>query len=255
MNLSVIVPAYREAQNIVRNVKFFGEILKTEGYDFEIIVVVDGCKETYEAAKKINDERVRVLFYERNQGKGFALKYGALFAKKDFIAFLDADAENDPSSLITFLHLLQDFEADIVVGSKRHPLSKVHYPWSRRLMSWIYQCLNRFLFGLKVRDTQVGLKVFRRAVLEQVLPRVLVKRFAFDLELLAVANHLGFTRIWEAPINLKHNFSGSTVNFKEVLQIIQDTLAIFYRLRIIHYYDRLEIKSAVIRGDQRVSEV
>jgi ABC-type Fe3+/spermidine/putrescine transport system ATPase subunit len=76
---------------------------------------------------------------------------------------------------------------DFAIGSKRHPESVVHYPWSRRLASRCYQALNRLLFRLDVRDTQVGLKLFRREVAEDVVPLLLVKRFAFDLELLAGA--------------------------------------------------------------------
>ena len=74
--------------------------------------------------------------------------------------------------------------------------------------SWLYQQLVRLLFRLEVRDTQVGLKVFRREVAEQVLPLLLVKRFAFDLELLAVARAFGFDRIRELPIRLDYRFSG-----------------------------------------------
>ena len=100
---------------------------------------------------------------------------------------------------------------DFAIGSKRHPDSDVHYPRSRRIASWLYQQLVRVLFRLDVRDTQVGLKVFRREVAEQVLPLLLVKRFAFDLELLAVSRALGFGRIRELPIRLDYRFTGSGV--------------------------------------------
>ena len=100
---------------------------------------------------------------------------------------------------------------DFAIGSKRHPDSVVHYPRSRRVVSWLYQQLVRLLFGLDVRDTQVGLKVFRREVTDEVLPLLLVKRFAFDLELLAVSSSLGFSRIEEQPIDLQYRFTGSGV--------------------------------------------
>jgi len=128
------------------------------------------------------------------------------------------------------------------VGSKRHPASKVNYPWQRKILSWGYQMGVRTLFGLNVKDTQVGLKCYRREVLESVLPRMIVKNFAFDIEILAVAYHLGFKRIFEAPIEAKIDFGkNSTVTSPKLLIFIYnmavDTLAIFYRLHFLKYYD------------------
>jgi len=132
------------------------------------------------------------------------------------------------------------YNADIIIGSKRHPVSIVYYPFVRKIMSFGYQQLIRLLFGLNIRDSQVGMKLFRREVLEDVLPRLLVKKFAFDIEILAVANYLGYTRIYEAPIEI--NFTGvSTITSKNFWRIIWhtlvDTAAVFYRLRIKKYYD------------------
>ena len=104
-----------------------------------------------------------------------------------------------------------------------------------------YQFLVLLLFGLKVRDTQVGMKFFKREVLEKVLPRLLVKRFAFDVEILAVASSLGYKRIYEAPVGIKLRFGGaSTITSQKFLRtvfaMLLDTLAIFYRLKILGYY-------------------
>ncbi len=141
--------------------------------------------------------------------------------------------------------LLEHFEwydADVIVGSKRHPASKVTYPWQRRILSFGYQYLVRLLFGLRVKDTQAGIKFFRRSVLEKVLPRLLVKRFAFDIEILAVAYHLGFRNIYEAPIDVKLDFGGSSVItsnhfLKSVWNMMYETMQVYYRLRFLHYYD------------------
>src|SRR5690606_13340381 len=87
-------------------------------------------------------------------------------------------------------------------------------------------------------DTQVGMKVFRREVLDEVLPVVLVKRYAFDLEILAVARSFGFDRIAEAPVRLHYKFTGSGVNWRAIAQALWDTAAIFYRLRLLRFYER-----------------
>src|SRR5205823_2800462 len=124
------------------------------------------------------------------------------------------------------------------IGSKRHPDSVVRYPPLRHAASWCYQQLNRFLFRLDVRDTQVGLKVFSRAVVDDVVPLLLVKQFAFDLELLAVATALGHGRIRELPIRLEYRFTGSQLRPRAVARALWDTAAIFYRLRFLRTYQR-----------------
>jgi hypothetical protein len=126
---------------------------------------------------------------------------------------------------------------DAVIGSKRHPQSEVAYPRFRRLQSAIYQVVVRLLFNLKIRDTQTGLKLFRRQVLEDTVPLLAIKKFAFDLELLVVAHQLGYRNICEAPIRLNYEFN-STVNLRAAYRVLWDTAAIFYRLRILRYYQR-----------------
>ena len=97
----------------------------------------------------------------------------------------------------------------------------------------------QILLGINIRDTQAGLKIFKRKVLEKVLPRLLLKTYAFDLEMLSVANQLGFNKIYEAPIRLTYDFKGTThaIGFKVIRVCLTDALAVFYRLRILHYYD------------------
>jgi hypothetical protein len=87
-----------------------------------------------------------------------------------------------------------------------------------------------------VRDTQVGLKLFRREVLIAVLPRIVVKRYAFDLELLVVTHHLGFSRVVEAPVHIGQRFS-STINRQAIANILLETAATFYRKNVLRYYD------------------
>src|SRR5207302_4006027 len=101
-----------------------------------------------------------------------------------------------------------------------------------------YQQLNRLLFRLDIRDTQVGLKLFSRGVVDDVLPLLLVKRFAFDLELLAVGAALGHGRVRELPVRLDYRFSGSELRSRAVARALVDTMAIFYRLRILRTYQR-----------------
>lgn len=240
--LSVVVPVYNGGDQIIENVAVIREATASglSPEDVELVVVSDGSidhtAERLLAAR--SDGNIRVIHYDRNLGKGYAVKVGALASHGEWVAIVDADLDLDPSVIPHYVAVAQRERLDFVVGSKRHPDSIVFYPRSRRLASLCYQQLNRLLFRLDVRDTQVGLKVFRRKVVEEVVPLLLVKRFAFDLELLAVAHELGFERIREMPVRLEYRFTGSEVRSGAVARALLDTAAIFYRLRILRTYQR-----------------
>jgi len=254
MDLSVIVPAYKEGKHIYSNLLTLKDSLDKLNRSYEIVVVADGNKDnTYQEAVKLASDTIKVYSYEKNKGKGYALKYGVERAKGQLITFIDADLDLHPKEIDTFMKLMDTHQADVVIGSKRHPESKVNYPLFRRLQSFIYQMLIGLLFNINVRDTQTGLKLFKREVLQRVLPRALVKRYAFDLELLVIAHRLGYANIIEAPVELKYQFS-STVNLRAAWKTFWDTLAIFYRLRFLKYYDRADIHTEVADKEERVLE-
>jgi glycosyltransferase involved in cell wall biosynthesis len=250
--LSVVVPVYNLAGAIADNARTIRERVEGAlGEQIELIVVSDGSSDSSEERVLESGEVARVIHYDRNLGKGYAVKAGALVSAGRFVSYVDADLDLDPAALADYLRLAERESLDIVIGSKRHPDSVVNYPRSRRAGSWLYQKLVRVLFRLDVRDTQVGLKLFRREVAEQVLPLLIVKQFAFDLEFLAVARSLGFDRIREQPVTLRYRFTGSGVRSPAVLLALVDTAAIFYRLRLVHYYRR---KRALMPEYARVRE-
>lgn len=239
--LSIVVPAYRQAATIKADVAHIQKAIEGLAINYELIVVADGqLDQTYHEARQLSSEKVLVFGYPgRNRGKGYALRFGAARAHGQKIVFLDAGMDIDPAGIAMLLSHMDWYSADIVVGSKRHPVSKVEYPPVRRILSIGYQILVRLLFGLRIRDTQTGLKVFRREVLARVMPRLLVKDYAIDIEILSVAYHLGFKRIYEAPVNVNHPFGSLTEPsmLLTILRMLKDTLAVFYRLKIQHYYD------------------
>lgn len=242
--ISVIVPCYKQEEIIVNDLERIKRVLDKLRYPAELICVVDGrVDRTFEKAAKFakKHENIKVIGYDTNKGKGYAVRFGMAESYGDIVGFIDSGMDLNPNGLSMLLEHFEWYEADIMVGSKRHPVSKVYYPWQRRILSMGYQFLVWLLFGLKVKDTQVGMKFFRREVLEKVLPRLLIKAFAFDVEILVVANYLKYSRIFEAPIEIKLKFGGtSTVTnrrfIRTILAMLIDTLAIFYRLRILNYY-------------------
>jgi glycosyltransferase involved in cell wall biosynthesis len=251
--LTVIVPVYNRGDEIVGNVDEIRRLVteRIPAAEVELIVVSDGSiDDTAERLLAARERGIRVIHYDRNLGKGYAVKVGALAAHGEWVALVDADLDLDPSSIPDFLEAARSDELDFAIGSKRHPDSIVHYPRSRRIASWCYQQLNRVLFRLDVDDTQVGLKVFSRRIVDDVVPLLLVKRFAFDLELLAVARALGYGHVRELPVRLEYRFSGSQLRSRAVARALVDTAAIFYRLRVLHTYQRkrqlLRTASAVL---------
>ncbi len=241
--ISIVIPAYKQQKTIERDIKNINNALSLLHYEYEIIVVVDGfLDDTFKNSKKTNIKNLTVLGYEKNRGKGYAVKYGILKATGDVVGFIDAGMDLEPSELSVALDLMQLSDADIVVGSKLHPDSKVNYPFIRRILSWGYRMITHLLFGYKIKDTQVGLKIFRKNVAKEVFSRIAIKRFAFDIEVLAVAQKLGYTNIIESPIKLNFNNASSITSasfWRVIFWMLWDTTAVFYRLKITHYYDKI----------------
>jgi glycosyltransferase involved in cell wall biosynthesis len=239
--LTVIIPAYNEGSSVFSNLEEAIATLREFEMPFEIVAVNDGSTDRTEQeiarAAQIHKEIVPIT-YMNNGGKGKALREGWKKANGDLIAFIDADLELHPRQLKMFLVEMLRTDADIVIGSKRHPESIVNYPFRRRILSLCYNLMIRTVFRVKMSDTQPGLKLFKRQVLEREFPKVVVKRYAFDLELLLSAVHDGFT-IAEVPIEVLFiRENGGRIKIDDIYHIFMDTLGIFYRDRIIHYYDR-----------------
>src|SRR5439155_23717959 len=171
-SLTVVVPVYNGGEDIVENVDVIRRVVAggLPGEEVELIVVSDGSIDgTSERLLESRAEKdIRVIHYDRNLGKGYAVKAGALASHGDWIALVDADLDLGPASIPAFLDVARREELDFAIGSKRHPDSVVQYPQSRRVASWCYQQLNRLLFQLDVKDTQVGLKVFSRRVADEI---------------------------------------------------------------------------------------
>jgi len=245
--ISLVIPAYKQEKTILKDIKNLKKSLDDLHQGYEIIIVIDGVLDkTYQQIKKFKSNKIKVYKFEKNQGKGSAIKFGVSQAKGDIIGFIDAGMDIDPTGIAMLINHMLWYNADIVVGSKLHPVSQVNYPAERKILSWGYRTFTRILFGFKIRDTQAGIKFYRRKVARDVFPRLLVKKFAFDVEILALSYALGYTRIYEAPIKLKFrgaNSITSTGLWKIILLMLWDTMAIFYRVRIIKFYKRSNKKN------------
>lgn len=233
--LSVILPAYNEGAHIHANILRVCEALK--GLRFEIIVVDDGSRDNTHAESQRAAESglpVRAVRQEQNRGKGATLFHGFEFASGELVAFLDSDLEIAPENLLTLMKVMREANADVVAGVK--DLQANQFPLLRRLMSRSYRSMVAFLFGLTITDTQTGIKLFRRDVLSDAIPRVSARRFAFDIELLVAASRFGY-RIVEQPVEINYHRTGGLgrVNISQLFNMTADTLAIFYRASFWHW--------------------
>lgn len=221
--LSIVLPAFNEGAVIERALDYVDRVVKDTGLSYEIIVVNDGSVD--DTLKRAADYaykngHVKVVSHQKNMGKGYAVKTGFKHARGDAVIFLDSDLEIGPEQILGYFKALD--HAEIVVASKWHPWSKVEIPLMRKLLSHSFNVITKLLTGVRLKDTQTGLKAVRKGALKKIFPRLVVKRYAYDVELLAVANLCGL-RIVELPVNVR---LGSLFDLKEAWRMFLDLLGI-----------------------------
>ncbi len=245
--LSVVMPVYNLAERIEANLRETAALFEKHGVNAELVPVDDGSRDgTAEILRSLERSwpescvSLKPVICERNGGKGSALRAGFEASSGKYVMLLDGDLDIKPKQTPRFFEAMVKSGADIVVGSKRHPRSVVQYPWHRRLVSWVYFTLVRLFMGLPITDTQTGMKLFKREVLGEALGRMLVKTYAFDLELLAIAHQRG-AKIVEAPVVIKFGNKFGALKATTVKTMAWDSLAVFYRLKILKYYAKAEL--------------
>lgn len=237
--LSIIVPVYKGESFIAKNLETIKDDVSMHFPNFEIIAVIDGdVDKSLQEARKVKG--IKIVSYKKNMGKGFALKHGFRYCTGDFVTFIDSDMDLDPGQLKNFIPYMAT--ADLIIGSKRHPFSKINYPFTRKFLSKGYQLFSKLVLGVNLRDTQSGLKLIKKEVLDVIMPLLLVKKHAFDLELCFLAQKHGF-RIAEAPISINYRFSGTSIDKKAIFSMFLDTLAIRYRYSVLKHYQKMYHKS------------
>jgi hypothetical protein len=236
-DVTLVVSALAPSPNFRRNLLRLIDVLDERGVNYEIVAMCRTLADGAAAVGQVPGARLRIHETAPSSATGAALRAGLATGEGRYLGVIDLNGDLDPETLSPFLSLVDLYEPDIVVGSKRHPLSDVDYPPLRRAYSVAYQLLIRALFRLNLRDTQTGLKLVRREVLAAVLPRMVEKRFAFDLELLVVAKRLGYRRFLEAPVRAFERFPPA-IPLDSVKDLLVDTLAVFYRAHVLHFYDR-----------------
>jgi glycosyltransferase involved in cell wall biosynthesis len=226
---SIVIPAYCEEHRIGSTLDAVTDYV--DGLGAEIIVVDDGSDDaTSDVASKAlaSFPQSQVLRLDHNCGKGAAVKAGVLAASGHAVVFMDADLASDLGDLNALLGGLQ--HADVVIASRTHTASLTFGGTKvRAVMAQCFNAMVRGVVGTRFDDTQCGFKAFRRDAAERIFPLVHSNRFAFDVEVLAVADALGMTVV-EVPVNWTA-VPGTRVRAIDPLQMMFDLVRIRARCR------------------------
>ena len=234
MKLSIVIPCYNEAKDIASNVKKVQDYLNDKKIDHELLLVNDGSKDnTKEVIESI--EGVRALSYEKNRGKGGAVKYGIESATGDYVLFMDADLSTDISAIEKVVELAPNY--DLIIGSRhaKDSVIKKKQPFLRVFIGRCCRLLVRMLFHTKFKDTQCGFKAIKTDLAKKIVSKQQVSNFAFDVEYIYIAK-LNNLSMYELGITWSDD-RGSTVSpIKSSIKFFKDIFAI-RRHKKDYYFD------------------
>jgi dolichyl-phosphate beta-glucosyltransferase len=231
--ISLVIPAYNVEGKIVELLHNIKSRLEPISRHYELIVVNDGSDDNtlgvLENEVKVNPF-LTVISNSTNLGKGHAVKTGIMHSKGKIVIYIDGDGGVDPSQIPFYINELEKY--DLVIASKRHPLSNITSTLSRRFLSRIFNLLVLIGTGLKIKDTQVGLKAGNGDILRTIFKVVNITGYAFDVELLMIACVLHL-KIKELPIEL--NCAGG-FKISEIFNMLREVVVISYRHRVSRMY-------------------
>ena len=227
--ISIIIPAFEEEERVGDSIQKILSFVQDQASNAELIVVDDGSKdrtaETAEAAfAEFPGIASKVIRYEENRGKGFAVKTGLLAATADIALFSDADLSTPIEEMPKLVDPIRNREYDLVFGSRALDRSLIgtHQPWRREQGGKVMNLVIRRMSGLDFADTQCGFKAFNMVKFRPLLEVMTVDRFGFDVEFLFVANYHRL-RMKEIPVRW-NNVEGSKVS------VVRDTRRMFSEL-------------------------
>ena len=236
IDISIVIPCFNEAKRLPKTLKIISGFLSSSKYSYEIVVVNDGSQDkTVEKAKGLKIKGVRVLGYEVNRGKGYAVNFGVLRSRGKHILFADADNSTPFEQIEKVLSFTDKYK--VIIGSRylRGSDIKVKQSVARQIGARVGNLLIRMILLPRVKDTQCGFKLFERRAAKRIFARQTIWRWGFDIELLYIAKKLGY-EVKEVPVDW-YNDVGTRVGsplvflstFYELLRIKMNSLQKKYR--------------------------
>ncbi len=241
VELSIIMPCYKGEKFIENSIITVEKVVSEFCKSFEIILVVDGfVDKTYDIAKNLENEfdNLKVVGYEKNRGKGYAIKYGLKFVEGKYVALLDSDLDYHPKALKWFLEKIKNDNADIVIGNRRDKNSVFEYPPLRKFLSYCFNVYVNLMFPeLKLKDTQAGIKMFKHDVIKDLFNNIYdfksFNGYSFDVCILVLARKRGY-KITYAPCIYNQKFTGikgSIGLIKTIYKMGRDVLLLKMKLK------------------------
>jgi dolichyl-phosphate beta-glucosyltransferase len=227
-SLSIVIPAYNEAQRLGGSLRTIVDYLNDTWPDSELIVVDDGSSDNTAALARQsfeNSGRVRasVISYKSNLGKGRAVRLGLLASRSNVVLFSDADLSTPITETAKMVDPIMRGECDLTFGSRAldRDLIGVHQPWRREQSGRVFNLAVRLATGVPFWDTQCGFKAFRMSVCRPLVEAATVDRFGFDVELIYLGYRAGL-RLREIPVRWDHNEGSKVSLFSDSFKMLSE---------------------------------
>lgn len=232
--ISLVIPVYNEEKIIKSTIETVKNYMdKTFGQDYEVLFVNDGSSDnTLKSAKSVARDNIKIISYEQNRGKGYAVRTGILAASSEIVFFTDCDLAYGLDVIREGYEILKkDKDADILIGSRRkHKDGFASYNFMRKMMSLTFFAVLKTYGGIKQTDSQNGMKGFRRSSVEPIFKLCEIDRWSFDFEILLIADKLG-RKIIEMPVKIINHRESKINVLKDGFKMLGDISKIKKRIK------------------------
>ena len=235
ISISIVVPVHNEEKRAKRGILRICEYLENKKFQYEILVAEDGSVDnTVKIIEDLsrNNEKIKLISSIKRLGKGRAISKAIMYAKNDYVAYMDVDLAADPSELERLFKKINEY--DIAIGSRllRGDLSPIERPFYRTVTSFFYSKFFQLLFHNSIVDPQCGFKLFRKEIVFELFKDIKTIGFAFDSEVIIKALSLDL-KIIEVPIIWSHEKASKLLVSEQIKKMGKELLMIWYESHVL----------------------
>ncbi|MEI8342729.1 MAG: dolichyl-phosphate beta-glucosyltransferase [Verrucomicrobiota bacterium] len=233
--LSLVIPAFNEAGRLPASLEKLSGFCESFTFPFEVWVIVEKSEDgTFELASRIVSKQANfhVIDNRVHRGKGYAVRSGMLKARGEFVFYMDTDLSVPLEEIPVFLDFFEKNPGvDLLAGNRQHPQSDIikRQNWLRQKMGQTFNLILRQLAPVTIRDTQCGFKAFRARAAQEIFLRQQLDGFAFDVEVLLLAEKLGFKTV-DLPVRWINSTESKVHIVRDSLRMFMDVIRIRRKL-------------------------
>lgn len=234
-DLSIVIPAYNEAARLPKNLKKLKRWLDSAGFTAEVVVVVEKSKDqTATLARRVvkDDARFKIVANKQQRGKGYAVRQGVKRASGKYVLFMDADFSTSLKCIKSFMnYFAQNPKVDVIIGSRQHQSSHIslRQNYLRQNMGRIFNFIIQQVILSGIKDTQCGFKAFTGNAARQIFSLQKFNGFAFDVELLYMADWLNH-RVAVLPVTWTNSPSSKVRMTTSTLHMLKDAFVLRWQM-------------------------